>query len=187
MASDSPEREGNTITVTTEIGDERTVVSVDGDRDVAVVINSASGERVYLPPDVDHEEATSSPAKSGDEGDTPYEGIQDDGPYEGLRDDSPYEGLRDDSPYEGMQNGNTAEEVPNDSPYEGIQDGTTEERVPSDSPYEGIETDGPYEGIPEGKTDEVRGVLEAPLGVTRTADGFRIVHPEPATDVRFLR
>lgn len=52
-----------------EIGDGRTRIRVSGDRDTAVIVRSASGERIYLPPE-DFER------QSGDAGtayDSPYE------------------------------------------------------------------------------------------------------------------
>ena len=39
------------VTVDARITDERTVIDVTGSRDVAVVVRSADGERVYLPPE----------------------------------------------------------------------------------------------------------------------------------------
>lgn len=60
-----------------------------------------------------------------------------------------------------------------ESPYDGIPDAV----VPDDSPYAGIPDDTPYRS----------GQFPDEVGLTRTANGFRIVHPEPVTDVRFLR
>jgi len=117
------------VSVTAEIGDDRTEIVVERTRDTAVVVRSASGERVYLPP-----------AKTTSESDPESTG-QDDSPYEGVPNDSPYSGFSSESPYEG---------------------------VPDDSPYESSATP------------------ETTYGVVPTEDGFRIVHPEPAEDVRFL-
>ncbi|WEL16738.1 MULTISPECIES: hypothetical protein [unclassified Halorhabdus] len=103
------------VSVTTEIEDGRTIVTVSGARNVIVVVNSASGERVYLPPGETNDAGESSPYR------------------------------------------------PTDS---------------SDSPYEGIADDSPYGSRPQ---------PDATLGVNPTANGFRLVHPEPADDVRFLR
>ncbi|MFB6151476.1 MAG: hypothetical protein ABEJ40_06695 [Haloarculaceae archaeon] len=47
-----------------------------------------------------------------------------------------------------------------------------------DSPYEGIQDDTPY-----GSSR----VSDPSVGVNPTASGFRVIHPEPVTDVRFLR
>jgi len=47
MADDTPA--GTTIDVTVDDG--RTVVSVTGTRDAAVIVSSESGERIYLPPE----------------------------------------------------------------------------------------------------------------------------------------
>jgi len=103
------------VSVDIDISEGRTTITVTGDQDAAVVVRSASGERVYLPP----EEATSPD---------------------------------EDSPYRPAGSG--------DSPYEG---------VPDQSPY-GAARQAP-----------------ASLGLTATANGFRIVHPEPVTDFRLLR
>lgn len=47
-----------------------------------------------------------------------------------------------------------------------------------DSPYQGVKSESPY-----GATRET----PATLGLSKTATGFRIIHPEPVTDVRFLQ
>lgn len=151
------------LTVTTEIEADRTVVVVDGTRDAAVVVNSASGERVYLPPETAVGEAGPG-SKTHD--DSPYEGIPTESPYEGITTESPYEGIPTESPYEGMAT---------DSPYEGIT---------TDSPYQGIATDSPYDGLSD---DEGSSRDPETYGIAPTENGFRLVHPEPATDVRFLR
>ncbi|MFB6078116.1 MAG: hypothetical protein ABEJ80_03960 [Halarchaeum sp.] len=102
-----------------DIGDGRTEIRVAGDRDTAVIVRSASGEKIYLPPE-DFERA----ADEGGAYATPYEGA-----------DSPYD------------------------PLSGAQE----------SPY-GTATD-----------------AGSVTGLEPTANGYVIVHPEPATDVRFLR
>jgi hypothetical protein len=50
--------------------------------------------------------------------------------------------------------------------------------LPTDSPYQGAETDSPYQAAGETTLSE---------GLSATADGYRIRHPEPVTDVRVLR
>jgi len=100
-----------------EVVDGRTEITMVGDRDAAVVVRSASGERIYLPP-----EDFDRPAGS----------------------DSAYQTVRD-----------------SDSPYQSVRD--------SDSPYQSARTAMPREGL------------------VGTADGFRIRHPEPVTEVRLLR
>lgn len=107
-------RPGTRFEVT--IDDDQTVIDVVGSRDAAVVVRSASGERIYLPPP--------------------------------NFDDPPTGDRR--SPYE--------------SPYRGADDAT-----PYASPY----------SSPGGES-------RTP-GLSPTADGFRVVHPEAATDVRVLR
>lgn len=92
---------------------DRTVVTVTGDREAAVVVSSASGERIYLPPE----------AETGDGSD----------PYRPGAGDSPYEADR--------------------------------------------ESQTPYGSSPRSDPD---------VGMNPTADGFRILHPEPVDDVRLL-
>ncbi|MFB6140751.1 MAG: hypothetical protein ABEJ26_09995 [Halosimplex sp.] len=102
------------VSVDVDVGDDRTRIDVTGQRRVAVVVRSASGERIYLPPEPTPDDA-------------------DPNPYRPTGGDSPYEGVADDSPYGSSR------------------------RAPST------------------------------LGRTPTENGFRIVHPEPVTDLRFLR
>jgi hypothetical protein len=119
------------MTVEMEVADGRTVITVSGQRDAAAVVRSASGERVYLPPeDFDEEPDPDARLQS------PYRGAAD------SRDDNPYQPARE-GPYQSSRQ--------SDSPYDGAPDPT---------PTEGVES---------------------------TPEGFRIVHPEPATDVRVLR
>jgi len=73
------------LTYTTRIEDGKTVIDVTGKHDIAVVIQSAGGERIYFPP-----EDMSEPAEQ----DSPY---QSDSPYQA---DSPYQPAEGDSPYE---------------------------------------------------------------------------------------
>jgi len=108
------------FTYTTRIEDGNTIIEVSGNHDVAFVIQSASGERIYFPPEDMSE-------KSEDERDSPYQSR-----------DSPYQS---ESPYQ-----------PSDSPYQ-----------PSDDP-------------------EV-----STRGVTETRTGFRITHPEPASEITLFR
>lgn len=54
------------------------------------------------------------------------------------------------------------------SPYQGQEE----------SPYTGTEANSPYQSARE---------VPASLGLNATANGFRIVHPEPVTDFRILR
>ena len=98
------------IEIDARVTDERTVIDVSGTRDVAVVVRSAGGERIYLPP-------------------------------EGF--DDPVSG----SPYT--------------SPYQGAGAGGEE------SPYGGA-------------SSSTRGVIE-------TGDGFRVTHPETATEFDVYR
>lgn len=135
------------------IEDGETVITMDGDRDTAVVVRSESGERIYLPPeDFDR-------AAVGDR----------DGSDTSAATDSPYTGLGTDSPYQS---------APTDSPYQGAE---------SDSPYRGAGSDSPYQGAESDSSYQAAGETTRSEGLSATADGYRIRHPEPATDVRVLR
>jgi len=114
---------------TTRIENGTTTIEVTGKHDVAFVIQSESGERIYFPPEDMSE-------KSEEDRDSPYQ--SEDSPYQSQ--DSPYQA---DSPYQPAQG---------DSPYE-----------PSDDP-------------------EV-----STRGVTETRNGFRITHPEPASEITLFR
>lgn len=84
--------EDGPVSVEIDVENGRTVVSVTGEREAAVVVYSASGERIYLPPErVD----------SGD-GD-PYRPVGGASPYGGAgSDESPYDASRRPSPSVGM-------------------------------------------------------------------------------------
>jgi hypothetical protein len=129
------------FSVTVEDGE--TVITMDGDRDTAVIVRSATGERIYLPPEDFEREA-------------------------GGRDDSSYQPAHDESPYRGSS----------DAPVRGAESASPYRGVESDSPYRGIESDSPYQAARESLPSE---------GMISTADGYRIRHPEPVTDVRVLR
>ncbi|ERG92358.1 MAG: hypothetical protein J07HQW1_02395 [Haloquadratum walsbyi J07HQW1] len=119
------------------IEDGTTVIEMDGDRDTAVIVQSASGERVYLPPE-DFERA----APTAQRNESPYQSSGTNSPYQSAATDSPYQSAATDSPY---QSSGT------DSPYQSTQPQSDEE------------------------------------GLVSTTEGYRIYHPEPATDVRVLR
>lgn len=123
--------------VETTVTAEDTVVEYGGSDAAAVVVRSASGERIYLP--LVEEETDESEEQL-----TPYGG---ESPGE-----SPYSGA-------GTEGDTTSGGGDTTTPYGGGSPGT--------SPYGGDE--GPEPGI------------------HATGDGFRVVHPEPATDVRVLR
>lgn len=115
--SESTDRDGGdgteSVDLDMSIRNGRTEIRVSGDRDTAVIVRSASGEKIYLPPE-DFE-------RPPERGQSVY--------------DSPYQ------PRSGAS----------DSPYQS---------APSTASVTGLEP---------------------------TADGFVIVHPEPVTDMRFLR
>jgi len=114
--STSPENDDtpfDSVDFDMEINDDRTEIRVTGDRDTAVIVRSASGEKIYLPPEDFEREAEPSG-----------------GAYE--------------SPYE---------------PRSGAQES-------------------PYSTHPD---------ASSVTGMEPTAGGYFIVHPEPITDIRFLR
>lgn len=106
--------EETTVEFDVEVREDRTLITITGQRDGAVIVRSEGGERIYLPPE--H-------ALGGES--------RDDGVYQRANDDSVYQAATDDSVYQ--------------------------------------------------RADAGRGRR------TSTPEGIRIVHPEPTTDVRFLR
>lgn len=107
---------------TTQVKNGRTIIDVSGKHDVAFVIQSAGGERIYFPPE-------DMSKKSADDRDSPYQS--------------------------------------RDSPYQ------------SDSPYQPAQGDSPYEPAEDPETST--------RGVSETRTGFRITHPEPASEITLFR
>ena len=147
---------GDNVTFSMTIEDGETVITMRGDRDTAVIVRSASGERIYLPPeDFDRAASVDSVADATDS------------PYQSASSDSPYRGVTADSSYQST--GSSDPPTATDSPYQ---------RAESSSPYQGARSDSPYQAVGETTHTE---------GLSPTADGYRIRHPEPVTDVRVLR
>lgn len=111
------------MTLDVEIADGETVIELVGDRDAAVVVKSASGERIYLPP-----EDFERPA--GPQSDSPYQAARGDSPYQPAESDSPYQSAESDSPYQSARE---------DSPYQSAPR--------SDSPYQSSRVQSPEEGL----------------------------------------
>jgi len=65
-----------------------------------------------------------------------------------------------------------------DSPYQAAHDESPYRGTQRESPYQGVESDSPYQAARQSLPSE---------GLVPTADGYRIRHPEPVTDVRVLR
>ncbi|MFK8212889.1 DUF7510 family protein [Haloferax volcanii] len=88
------------VSFSVTIEDGWTTIVMEGDKDSAVVVRSASGERIYLPPEgFDAEAASDSPYQSSD---SPYQSAYD-SPYQSVQtDDSPYQSARGTMPREGM-------------------------------------------------------------------------------------
>jgi hypothetical protein len=62
-----------------------------------------------------------------------------------------------------------------DSPYQSARSDSPYQSVDADSPYQSVRDDSPYQSIRRGP------------GVTKTADGFRIVHGEEVTEYAVYR
>lgn len=129
------------VSIDVDVDDGRTTIEVTGQRRVATVVRSASGERIYLPP----EDFDRPPESAG-----------------GGRQDSYGTAAR-----------------PSDSPYQSAT---------ADSPYQSVASDSPYQSPGESDSPYQRGGPASDrVGLEPTADGFRIVHPEPVTEFRLLR
>ncbi|MCU4716905.1 DUF7510 family protein [Halapricum hydrolyticum] len=119
-----------TMAFDVEVRADRTILTIEGVRDAAVIVRSEEGERIYLPPeDFDAEPGVTSPYST-----SPYSTAttsDDDGEKESGSDDS------------------------RQSPYTKASDDT----------------------VSDGVT----------YGRSVTPQGIRIVHSEPATDVRVVR
>jgi hypothetical protein len=148
----------DSVTFSVTIEGEETVITMRGDRDTAVIVRSASGERIYLPPEDFDRQAPGDGSSHPDVTDSPYQSASTDSPYQGAPTDSPYQSTE-----------SSGQPTPTDSPYQ---------RAASDSPYQGVGSDSPYQAAGETTHSE---------GLSTTADGYRIRHPEPVTDVRVLR
>ena len=166
--SDSAGDDSVSFSVTIESGE--TVITMRGDRDTAVVVRSDVGERIYLPPEDFDRTAPGSAAGSGA---TPV-----DSPYDGVRADSPYQSAPTDSPYQSAGSDSPSQAGGSDSPSQAGGSDSPSQAGGSDSPYQGAGSDSPYQAAGETTQSE---------GLSPTAEGYRIRHPEPVTDVRVLR
>ena len=92
------------VSIDLDIQDGRSLLTVDGERAVTVIVESASGEQIYLPPE---DFAQSNDPNEGRHRTSPYDSpydasTSDDTPYEGqLRGESPYESAGSSSSYDG--------------------------------------------------------------------------------------
>jgi hypothetical protein len=106
MNDESVDTSMDEVEVTVSI-DEQTVIDITGERDLAVVVRSAAGEQIYLPPE--------DFAEAPDRG-TPYESPAGEA-SEAV--DSPYRPAETaESPYQ-------AADGPGQSPYDGVPEPTT--------------------------------------------------------------
>ena len=113
-ASETGAADGDDVDFTVKIAGGETIIEVVGDRDAAVVVNSASGERIYLPP----EDFRRAPGDA----DSPYQSRQPDSPYQSASVDSPYQSRPSDSPYQSASD---------DSPYQSARQRLPEEGLRS--------------------------------------------------------
>lgn len=90
--SDLPDEAGP-ISVDTAIEDGRTEISVTGTRDMAIIVNSKAGERIYLPPEAEDEEEDERPYRPAGTYESPYEGVPDESPYGPTRRQEPSVGV----------------------------------------------------------------------------------------------
>jgi hypothetical protein len=148
------------VTFSMTVAGGETIITMRGDRDTAVIVRSESGERIYLPPEDFDRGPTGNGSDRSDSADSPYQSAPTDSPYQSAPTDSPYQSAPTDSPYRPSESGGSGEVVGSESPYQGAGD---------DSPYQAAGEPAPSEGL------------------SPTADGYRIRHPEPVTDVRVLR
>lgn len=51
MSKSTDDREAEPTTVEVEIRDDRSILTIEGRRDVSVIVRSEAGERIYLPPE----------------------------------------------------------------------------------------------------------------------------------------
>jgi hypothetical protein len=93
----------NDVDVTVTIDDDRTVIDVTGERDVAFVVRSDGGEHIYLPP-AEYDEPTRRPSEespyreTSGRPDTPYRAASDSYQSAGGREQTPYDGVPDPEP-----------------------------------------------------------------------------------------
>jgi len=80
------------VSVDVDVEDNRTLITVSGQRNAAVVVSGPSGERIYLPPE-----------EEGEAESDPYMPAGDDSPYDAGRvTESPYTPSRRQDPSVGM-------------------------------------------------------------------------------------
>ncbi|GGM60092.1 hypothetical protein J2752_001745 [Halarchaeum rubridurum] len=143
------------------VADDRTTVTVTGTRDAAVIVVSASGERIYLPP----EDFADAPRSESPSVASPYDGGRDAG-----AEPTAYGGGGD------TGDGRSDASGRGESAYGGGSETSAYGGGGADADGgDGDTTD------PHGPESDTR-----VLGVTSTPTGFRVVHPEPVHDVRVL-
>ena len=96
-----------------------TIVTMRGDRDTAVIVRSAMGERIYLPPE-DFERDPQSDAGAPDGRSNPYRGAESSSPYRGAESSSPYQGVESASPYRGIESDSPYQAARQELPSEGM-------------------------------------------------------------------
>lgn len=97
MAADASDGTDEPVSIDIDIENGETTVTVTGERNAAVIVRSAGGERVYLPPEADSQDGEADPY---DPASTPYDGVSD-SPYSGAG-DTPYGSARQQGPEWGV-------------------------------------------------------------------------------------
>lgn len=175
---DDPNGGSEDVSFSVTIEDGETLITMRGDRDTAVVVRSESGERIYLPPEDFEREAPGGREGSEQSAETDGHPAGTDSPYQSAPTDSPYQSAPTDSP---------SQSTATESPYRGLEDDSPYRSAEDDSPYRGVEDDSPYQGGDADSPYQAAGETTQSEGLSATADGYRIRHPEPVTDVRVLR
>jgi hypothetical protein len=134
---------------------------------VAVVVESASGEQVYLPPE-DFERPPEGRAQRQSsyqppKGDSAYQPPKGDSAYQPPSGDSAYQPPKGDSAYQPPRGDSAYQPPKGDSAYQ-----PPKRNEPGDTAYQTV-------------------TRRREPGLRSTPGGFEIVHPEPVTDVRVLR
>ncbi|MFW5956226.1 MAG: DUF7510 family protein [Halorhabdus sp.] len=143
-------------TADVEYRDEQTIITIEGRRDVAVIVRDDEHERIYLPPeDFDEPRHESAPFGATPYSPTPYQAAMSDAEQSELG-ATPYSpGLPEETEVTPYSPGDEPEVTPYTPPSERDDDSA-----------EGDARDGDTPGAP--------------------ADGILIVHPKPVTDVRIV-
>jgi len=143
---------------------------------VSVSVTIEDGETV-ITMSGDRDTAVVVRSDSGERIYLPPEDFNRDGASQSASPDSPYQSAPTDSPYQ---------PAATDSPYQRAENDSSQ-TARSESPYRSGESDSPYQGTGSDSPYQAAGETTQSPGLSATADGYRIRHPEPVSDVRILR